>query len=106
MGFLRHSGSSTLIFPDNIDRVYKNLLQCLDEIGSIKEKNDKLKRIVFKAGFSYNFANVSIQLFPKDKKHTEISFSSNVFDGLIGLNSANRIIERIIKELTDKSEEK
>ena len=104
MGFFRHSGSSTLIFPDSLDNVYKNLLQCLDEIGSIKDTNDKLKRIVFKAGLSYNFANVSIQLFEKDKKHTEISFSSNVADGLIGLNSANRIIERIIKELTEISE--
>ncbi len=106
MGFLRHSGSSTTIFPERIDEVYKNLLVCLEKIGTVKEKNEKLKRIVFKAGFLYNFANVSIQLFEKDQKNTEIYFSSNVFDGLIGFNSANRIIEAIIKELTETLERK
>jgi len=104
MGFFRHRGRESVIFPRSVDKTYKALLVCLERVGKVKDKNDTLKRIVFKAGLKYNFANVSIQLLKKDMMHTEVTLSSNVADGIIGLNSANRIIERIIKELTAEFE--
>lgn len=103
MGFMRHQSGTSITVDRQLDEVFQAVIQAGKSVGKIKEESKIAGYVVVRTGMKLfapeNASTVRISLKKIGDSQTEMSLSSDSFDGAIGFGSAGKAIDKIIKAL-------
>jgi hypothetical protein len=106
MAGLRQNNTSEIEVRGSMDSIYNKLLESAQAVGKIKQESKQLGAISVRTSMKLfpptNAVNLRITLKSKDQETCLISFNADSLDGVAGFGSPGKIIDKLIKELSDR----